>query len=153
MSPDELRAYLKGSGTKAGKHKTPKISGPMSSAYFRRHFVDQEEHGLQARGVKWFRWLYPQLLIYAIPNGGKRDKVEAARLKAEGVEEGIPDLHVPVAAGEFHSLYIETKTQDGTLSPAQIIKHPLLRALGHCVIVPRTFEEFQSGINDYLNQK
>lgn len=126
------------------------VNGAMSAADFRRHHVDQEEHGLQARGVKWFRWLYPQLLIYAIPNGGKRDKVEAARLKAEGVEEGIPDLHVPVAAGEFLSLYIETKTQDGTLSPAQIIKHPLLRALGHCVIVPRTFEEFQQGVQDYL---
>lgn len=47
--------------------------------------------------------------VYAVPNGGKRSKAEAARLKDEGVRAGVPDLCVPVARGGCHGLYIEMK--------------------------------------------
>lgn len=35
-------------------------------------------------------------LIYAIPNGGYRNKAEARKLKATGTKAGVPDLHLPV---------------------------------------------------------
>lgn len=63
-----------------------------------------------------FRWAnfysgkYPELdLMYHIPNGGKRDKGTAKRLKAEGVKSGVPDICLPVARSNYHGLYIELK--------------------------------------------
>lgn len=53
---------------------------------------------------------YPELrLLYHIPNGGKRNAVEAAHLKQQGVKSGVPDLCLPVPRGKFHGLYIEMK--------------------------------------------
>lgn len=42
-------------------------------------------------------------------NGGLRGKAEAARLKAEGVKAGVPDLCIPIARGGYHGLFIEMK--------------------------------------------
>jgi hypothetical protein len=53
---------------------------------------------------------HPELeLIYAIPNGGHRHKAVAAKMKAEGVKDGVPDMCLPVARGPYHALYIEMK--------------------------------------------
>lgn len=50
-----------------------------------------------------FAWLAmnvfhtPELAYaFAIPNGGMRDKITAARLKAQGVRPGVPDTMFPV---------------------------------------------------------
>lgn len=45
--------------------------------------------------------------------------VEARHLKQQGVKKGVPDLHLPVARGPYHSLYIEMKTDVGKPSPEQ----------------------------------
>ena len=60
---------------------------------------------------------YPR---FAIPNGGLRRKSEAARLKAEGVTAGVPDLCIPVARGDYHSLYIEMKHGKGKPTDEQV---------------------------------
>jgi hypothetical protein len=53
---------------------------------------------------------YPELrLMFAIPNGGSRDKREAANLKAEGVKSGVPDIFLPVARQGYIGLFIELK--------------------------------------------
>lgn len=57
---------------------------------------------------------YPELaLLHHIPNGGTRDAVEGKHLKGQGVKPGVPDLHLPVARGSYHSLYLEMKTEAG----------------------------------------
>lgn len=63
-----------------------------------------------------FRWAslmsgqFPEIeMLYHIPNGGSRNKIEAAHLKQQGVKAGVPDLCLPVARGEYHGLYIELK--------------------------------------------
>jgi hypothetical protein len=48
-------------------------------------------------------------LIYAIPNGGGRSKIEAAILKGEGVRRGMLDLHLPIRRGHCTGLYLELK--------------------------------------------
>ncbi|MCD8127863.1 MAG: VRR-NUC domain-containing protein [Clostridiales bacterium] len=66
------------------------------------------------------RSTYPALkLLYHIPNGGRRDKIEAAHLKAQGVKKGVPDLCLPVARDRYHGLYIELKTETGRTRPEQ----------------------------------
>ena len=64
---------------------------------------------------------YPALsLLLHIPNGGARRKSEAARMSAEGVRAGVPDLCLPVARGGYHGLFIELKrTRGGRVSPEQ----------------------------------
>lgn len=52
---------------------------------------------------------YQNIPIFAIPNGGKRNPKEAAELKRQGVKAGVPDLFVPVPAGEYHGCFIEMK--------------------------------------------
>ncbi len=56
-----------------------------------------------AKHVKELRWLH------AVPNGGRRDPREAARLKSQGVKPGVSDLCLPLARNGYHGLYIEMK--------------------------------------------
>jgi hypothetical protein len=83
--------------------------------------------------------LRPGVYWFAVPNGGHRNKVTAARLKKEGVRAGVQDLHFLVPGeedsapwnlprtgqnasqgrGDGTALYLEYKTVGGTLSPVQ----------------------------------
>lgn len=67
------------------------------------------EHGEQSALFLWAamnRRNAPELeLLFAIPNGGERNKAVAANLKAEGVKSGVPDTCLPVAAIKWHVPY------------------------------------------------
>lgn len=71
------------------------------------------EHTEQVALFQWaavFTYKYSVLgKLFAIPNGGQRHKAVAAKLKAEGVKAGVPDICLPVARGGYHALYIELK--------------------------------------------
>ena len=69
------------------------------------------EHDLQTRCVIWFHYRFPHLkpLFFSVPNGGYRNKAEAARLKAEGANAGVSDLILQLPAGKWSSLNIEMK--------------------------------------------
>jgi hypothetical protein len=82
--------------------------------------VDRSEHIEQREFVQWARQNTPMLII-AIPNGGKRGKLEAMRLQAEGVTAGVPDLQIPM-----FNLWIEMKAKGGRLSPVQKAMHERL---------------------------
>jgi len=77
--------------------------------------MNTSEHDHQKSVINWAEVKsgeYPELrLLYAIPNGGHRHKAVAAKLKAEGVKPGVPDLCLPVPRGTHHGLYIELKPQ------------------------------------------
>lgn len=80
-----------------------------------------EEHRLQAACVRWFRLQYPKHShnLFAVPNGGKRDRVTAAKLKAEGVVAGVSDLILLLPRGPYHGLLIEMKTRTGRQAESQ----------------------------------
>ena len=104
------------------------------------------EHEEQREFVQWMRQTHPQHRIYAIPNGGHRGASQGARLKAEGVTPGVPDLHVPALR-----LWIEMKrTVGGTVSREQRDWHDYLRGIGDRVIVARGKEEAIKAITDLL---
>ncbi len=44
------------------------------------------EHRLQCACVRWFAYQHPELkgTLFAVPNGGQRNAIVAAKLKAEG---------------------------------------------------------------------
>jgi hypothetical protein len=59
-----------------------------------------------------FMWAahFPDLRwMFAIPNGGKRNQREAARLKAQGVKPGVSDVFLPLSRNGHQGLYIEMK--------------------------------------------
>ena len=95
------------------------------------------EHEEQREFVQWLRQTHPSVRVYAIPNGGHRGASQGARLKAEGVTRGVPDLHVPALR-----LWIEFKRADGgTVSKEQKDWHEYLRGLGDCVVVAKGKEQ------------
>ena len=79
---------------------------------------------------------YPELaLFHHIPNGGSRREGERAKLAAEGVKPGVPDLHLPVARGKWHGLWIEMKAKDGTPSREQLRWIAMLAAQDNKAVV------------------
>ncbi len=56
--------------------------------------MKRSEASEQITLIQWCdinRCKYPELgLIFHIPNGGKRNKLEAIKLKKEGVKAGVP---------------------------------------------------------------
>lgn len=77
----------------------------------------------QERVIAWSKVhaiSHPELLLlYHVPNEGKRTASQAMRMARMGLKAGVPDLCLPVARGTYHGLYIEMKYDDGRLSPAQ----------------------------------
>ena len=111
------------------------------------------EHDLQVACVRWFRYQYQKYarLMFAIPNGGQRNAVVAAKLKAEGVQAGVPDLFLAVPRGDRHGLWIEMKNgKAGRLSDAQKAIHETLRQHGYQVEVCRDSLQFRQIVNDYM---
>ena len=109
--------------------------------------------------ISLFQWaerqdkVYPELrLMYHIPNGGLRNKVTAARLKAEGVKPGVPDIFLPAPRGRWHGLYIELKRRKGgKVSDEQAAWIYSLDKMGYKVAVCRGWTEASEVIVGYLN--
>lgn len=94
---------------------------------------------------------YAGIPVFAIPNGGSRNKREAARLTAQGVKKGVPDLFIPRAAGKFHGLFIEMKREKGgRLSPDQAEWLALLRREGYAAYACPGFDNARAVIDRYL---
>ena len=90
-----------------------------STTYIKRNSEDTEQETV----IQWAKICegkWPELaLLYHTPNGGKRNAKEAAKLKRMGVLAGVADLHLPVARGRYHGLYIEMKYDDGRILESQ----------------------------------
>lgn len=99
--------------------------------------------------LKW-----PELhLMYAIPNGGSRHKLEAANLKKQGVKPGVPDVFLPVPRGGYHGLYIEMKRRrGGVLSQDQRDYIDALRAQGYRVETCKGFHPAADLIEEYMSE-
>ena len=105
----------------------------------------QSEHYEQVEIVNWFRHTYPDVLIYAVPNGGNRSASEANAMVLEGVVSGIPDLHVP----EW-DLFIEMKrTKGGIVSNEQHTIINYLTLCGKTCFVGRGFEDAKEQIEQF----
>lgn len=126
---------------------------PLSAAH--RPVSVDSEHCEQVALFEWAAMVanrYPDLaLMYAVPNGGHRHPATAARLKAEGVKSGVPDIHLPVPRWGYHGLWIEMKRRSGgTVSPAQKDWKSALERQGHRVEICRGFEAAKAAIEEYL---
>lgn len=121
-----------------------------------RELGGESESEIQQRCVRWFKsctagTIAP--LLYAVPNGGSRYKLEAIKMKREGTTAGVPDLHLeaPSSDGVYSSLYIEMKTPVGTVQKSQKewAKTAQEYSTARCVIV-RSYEAFRVAILKHL---
>ena len=110
------------------------------------------ESALQKDCVQWFRYQYPRLarLLFSVPNGGKRGKVEAAILKAEGAFSGVSDLILLVSNGVYNTLCIEMKRGKGRQSDNQKEWQKAAELHNNKYVVCNSFESFTETIKDYL---
>ena len=97
--------------------------------------------------------------LYAIPNGGARNRVVAAKLKAQGVRAGVLDISLDVARQGYHGLRIELKrpgnkllkTRPGVLSIEQHARIADLTADGYLAKVCYGWEEARDVLQEYLS--
>lgn len=111
-----------------------------------------EESKIQQSCVRWFGLQHRDLdgLLFAVPNGGRRGKVEAGIMKAEGVYPGVADLLLLVPSGEKHGLCIEMKTSTGKQSPNQKDWERKVAAKGYEYAVCRSLDDFIALVENYL---
>lgn len=122
------------------------------------------EDRLQEACVKWFRYQYPYVVIFAIPNGGSRNPIEAAKLKRTGTLAGVADLFV-VKSGkkiseqfddgtyywkDVFGLFIELKVGKKKQTVTQMDFEEYCIASGYQYSICRSIDEFMTVVNDYL---
>ena len=111
-----------------------------------------EEHQTQVACVNWFRLKYPRLrnILFAIPNGGRRDIKTGAVLKEEGVVAGVADLILLKRNKQYGALCVEMKTKSGSQSDTQKRWQKEVEAAGNKYVVCRSLEEFMKEVKNYL---
>lgn len=103
--------------------------------------------------VSRIRQFYPEVLIFAIPNGGQRSITEAVRLKAEGVLAGVPDLFLARAGADSHGLFIEMKrVKGGKISAKQQGVMETLKHEGYAVLIAYGCDEAWPYVEQYLKE-
>lgn len=115
---------------------------------------NKDEEILQTACITWFDYQYPHLskLLFAVPNGGSRHKIEAINLKKQGVRSGVSDLIFLYPSFRYDFLCIEFKTVKGKQSDEQKEFETLidLQTQGlYCIV--RSFEEFKNIIEDHIH--
>ena len=112
------------------------------------------EHDEQVALFEWaalHQGRYPELgLLFAIPNGGKRDKVTAMQLQREGVKPGVPDVCLPAPGEGWHGLFIELKYGRNTTTDKQNEWLERLTEQGYLAVVCYGWQEAADVIRDYL---
>lgn len=108
------------------------------------------ESRLQIQCVKWFRYQYPELIIFSIPNGGHRNPVTAKIMKAEGVLSGVADLFLAYPSKGYNGYFIEMKISKGKQSENQKIFQENIVKYQYKYDIAYNFEDFMTLINEYI---
>jgi hypothetical protein len=104
--------------------------------------------------VRWFALKYPHYrgLLFAVPNGGRRDAVTGAKLKAEGVIAGVSDLIFLKRNSRYCGLLIEMKKPKGKQSESQKEWERIINTLGEFKYVRcHSFDQFRHEVEEFLN--
>ncbi|TRZ50799.1 MAG: VRR-NUC domain-containing protein [Dehalococcoidia bacterium] len=97
---------------------------------------------------------YMKPLLFAIPNGGKRDQRTAASLKMEGVRAGVPDLFFAKPTKSAYGLFIEMKkVVGGAVSKDQKKMLEALEDEGYVCRVARGGDQAIQIFKDYIEDR
>ena len=112
-----------------------------------------EEHRIQCSCVRWFNLKHRKLKgrRCAGPNGGKRDALTGAKLKAEGVVAGVADLILLVPNRFYGALLVEMKTLTGRQSKSQKDWEQIITSEGdYKYVVCHSLDDFIREVDDYI---
>ena len=102
----------------------------------------------------WAKWTGARLpgldLLFHIPNGEKRDKATAGRLRAMGVKPGVPDVFLPIPRDGEHGLFIELKDGKNKATAFQALWLSALQAQGYRCQVCYGWQAAARAIVNYL---
>ena len=111
------------------------------------------EHEEQAKLFGWTR-NHPKLpWMFAITNGGLRNKATAVRMKSEGVKAGVWDIFLPIPSGGYHGLFIEMKFGHNKLTELQEQFGVFATGQGYLCKVAYSAEEAIEIIDEYLGNE
>lgn len=120
--------------------------GPHAGANNRRVFRASKgkrgnpEHKIQVALMDYLAIAArPDVHYFAIPNQSNRHIANAAKMKAEGVRAGTPDLCFVLPEGR--TAWLEMKSPDGSLSVSQKWFRDLAGRLGHQWAMARSVDE------------
>lgn len=142
--------------TKASDMTFDELMAANKSSAMHRRRPSEEEHRIQCACVRWFSLQYPQFngRLFAVPNGGRRDAVTAAKLKAEGVVAGVADLVLLKKNHNYGALLIEMKTAAGRQRDSQKQWQKAVCGGGeYKYVVCRSFDDFKREVDGYLNNE
>ena len=103
------------------------------------------EESIQVACVKWFRLQYPNLVIFAVPNGGSRNLYEAKNMKESGTLAGVADLVIVGNGGRV--LFVEMKAGKNKQEDSQVLFQKKVEKLGHKYIICRSKEQFMKEVD------
>jgi hypothetical protein len=158
---DGLMASVSASTRKANAQPLPKIGAGAAKV---KAYVppEESESQMQIRLMKWWKVMHRQLgvsderLLMAFPLQGARTARNGARMKAEGLRAGTPDMFLAVSRtsktwGTRHGLWMELKKQGGKASDEQKAALLAFREQGYDAYLCIGYAQAQNCIMDYLN--
>ena len=149
----QLNAHRNAHTATAPPKGTPVSPAPVKAAgggAKTRKATRHKEDDLQAGIFRWWQYQYPEFagLLFAVPNGGRRDAREGARLKRAGVVCGVADLILLVPRP--HILLLELKVKGGKLSDAQKSWLAVAAGVGHTTAVAYDFNAARAAIMAHI---
>ena len=111
----------------------------------------KKENQIQAEIYQWFNNNFclkshiPRYLIFAVPNGGTRNMLEAMTMKATGTLAGVSDL---ILILNKEVIFVEVKTEKGRQSESQKDFQKRVENLGFEYWLIYSFEDFQNKIKN-----
>lgn len=91
-------------------------------------------------------------LLFAIPNGGKRNIIVASKLKATGVKAGVPDIFLSIPKGIYRGFYLELKKFGGEPSKEQLQFIEVARNQGYAAHCYEGWIAAREAIVSYMSQ-
>ncbi len=115
--------------------------------------ISHEEADIQSEFFKIFPTFFPNVpdkLVFAVPNGGSRNKLEAINLKRQGLKPGISDVICLIPKKGFASLLMEFKTSTGDQSDEQKEFQRQAESCGSKYVIVRSVGRAIDVLKEYL---
>lgn len=119
----------------------------------KKRMVKHEEADMQAEFFRQVKILFPKLpekLLFAVPNGGSRHKIEASNMKRQGVKAGVADVILLVPKKGYASLCLEFKTPTGRQSDEQKEFQQQAEVCRNKYVVVRSIMQAVETLREYL---
>ena len=114
---------------------------------------NNEEARIQSEFFEKVHLFFPTLpdkLLFAVPNGGSRNAIEAVNLKKQGVTPGVADVILQIPKKGYASLCMEFKTSKGRQSDEQKEYQRQVEMAGSKYVIVRSVEQAIKTMQSYL---